>query len=128
MSIYVTLRPMIKSALDSDYKQLGFQRTEEVTTTTIRDDCSEQSSGTLTVTHGDPAQLLPFGGVATGKILYLETDQELLVRLNGIATAIKLTPTTGKKAKWMIEGEFTSCSVENVSLTTDAILTYFVAG
>lgn len=127
MSIYAELTFQILSALTSAKKQLGFQRTEDVTTTTTRTDITEEMSGTLEIADATVDQAIQFGGVTAGKVLYLESDQELTFKFNGGSDVLKLTPTSGQKAKFMWEGEFTSLTVSNASGQT-ALLTYFVAG
>ena len=127
MSLYAQLTFQILSALSSAKKQIGFSRVEDVTTTTTRTDISEEMSGTIEIADAVTDQAIQFGGVASGKILYLESDQELTFKFNGGSDSLKLTPTSGQKAKLMWEGEFTSLLVSNASGST-AVLTYYVAG
>lgn len=127
MSLYAELTFQLLSALTSSKNQIGFRRTEDVTTTTTREDITEEMSGTLAIADAVVDQALQFGGVATGKVLYLESDQELTFKFNGGSDVLKLTPTSGQKAKLMWEGEFTALTVSNAS-GTEAILTYYVAG
>lgn len=127
MSLYAELTFQILSALTSSKNQIGFRRTESVTTTTSRTDITEEMSGTLEIADAVSDQTLQLGGVATGKILYMETDRELSFKFNGGSDVLKLTPTTGAKAKLMWEGEFTALTVSNASGET-ATLTYYVAG
>lgn len=127
MSLYAELTFQIVSALTSSKKQLGFQRQEDVTTTTTRTDITEEMSGTLAIADLTVDQAIQFGGVASAKILYLESDKELTFKFNGGSDVLKLTPTSGQKAKLMWEGEFTSMTVSNASGAA-ALLTYYVAG
>jgi hypothetical protein len=127
MSLYAELTFQILSALTSAKNQIGFRRTEDVTTTTTRTDITEEMSGTLEIADATVDQTIQFGGVASGKILYLESDQELTFKFNGGSDVLKLTPTSGQKAKLMWEGEFTELTVSNASGST-AVLTYYVAG
>lgn len=127
MSLYAELTFQILSALTSSKNQIGFRRTEDVTSTTTRTDITEEMSGTITIADSVTDEAIQFGGVASAKILYLECDQEITFKLNGGSEEFKLTPTSGQKAKLMWEGEFTSLSVSNAS-GSDATLTYYVAG
>ncbi len=127
MSLYAELKFQLLSALTSSKNQIGFRRTEDVTTTTTREDITEEMSGTQVVAGAAVDDVIQFGGVATGKILYLESDQELTFKINGGVDVLKLTPTSGQKAKLMWEGEFTALLVSNAG-ATDALLTYYVAG
>ncbi|MBT8428395.1 MAG: hypothetical protein KJN79_00640 [Gammaproteobacteria bacterium] len=127
MSLYAELTFQILSSLSSSKNQIGFRRTEDVTTTTVRTDITEEMSGTLEVADAVVDQAVQLGGVATGKVLYLESDRELTFKFNGGTDVLKLTPTTGAKAKLMWEGEFTALAVSNASGET-ATLTYYVAG
>jgi hypothetical protein len=127
MSLYAELVFQIVSALTSEKKQIGFQRTEEVTTTTTRTDITEEMSGTLEISDSAVDETIQFGGVAAGKVLYLETDQELIFTFNGGSDQLKVTPTTGRNGKLLWEGAFTALTVTNSSGAT-ATLTYYVAG
>lgn len=127
MSLYAELTFQIISALTSSKNQIGFRRTEEVTSTTTRTDITEEMSGTVEIADAVTDQAIQLGGVASGKILYLESDREITFKFNGGSDALKLTPTTGAKAKCMWEGEFTALTVSNASGET-ATLTYYVAG
>ena len=127
MSLYAELTFQLISALSSSKNQIGFRRTEAVTTTTTRTDITEEMSGTLEIADAAVDQAIQFGGVATGKILYLESDRELTFKFNGGSDVLKLTPTTGAKAKLMWEGEFTGLTASNASGEA-ATLTYYVAG
>lgn len=127
MSIYAELTFKILSALTSSKKQIGFKREEDTTSKTVRSDISEEASGTIEVADATVDLSIPFAGVTTGKIMYLETDRELTVKLNGSSNAHKLSPTTGAKAKLMWEGEFTNLKVSNASGGT-AVFTYYIAG
>jgi hypothetical protein len=128
MSLYAELTFQILSALTSEKKQIGFRRTEDVTTTTTRTDITEEMSGTLEIADAVVDQAIQFGGVSSAKMLYLEADGELTFKFNGGSDSLKLTTgTTGQKAKVMWEGEFTSMTVSNASGAT-VTLTYFLAG
>jgi hypothetical protein len=118
----------ILSALDSDEKLIEFERQDEVKSTTLRQDFTKGLSQTRSIPASTTDEVLSLGDVTTAKFLYMETDQELTIKLNGNSDAYKLTPTSGAKAKLLWEGEFTEIKVTNASSDTDAVLTYHIAG
>lgn len=118
----------ITASLDADKRQIGFSRTADANTITVREDPTEGHAETRVVVAGAADEALAFGGVAIAKVLYIESDQAITVKINGGAEVFKLTPTTGKQAKLFWEGEFTGLTATNPSLTNDAIVTYLVAG
>jgi hypothetical protein len=74
-------------------------------------------------------QALVFGLVATGYWLYIEADGELLIKINGSTTAMKLTlQGVAGHAKLMWDGEFTSITVTNADASNAVNLTYCLAG
>jgi hypothetical protein len=127
MSLYAELTFQILSALSSEKKQIGFQRTEDVTTTTTRTDITEEMSGTTEVADGATDETIQFGGVTSAKILYMECDGELSFKFNGGSDSLKLVPVSGQKAKVMWEGELTAIAVSNGTGAT-VTLTYYLAG
>jgi hypothetical protein len=118
----------ITASLDADKRQVGFARTADANTITVREDPTEGHAETRVVVAGAADEALAFGGVAIAKVLYIESDQAITVKINGGAEVFKLTPTTGKQAKLFWEGEITGLAVTNPSITNDAIVTYLVAG
>lgn len=116
------------ASLDEDEKQIGFERSAQTAIQTIRTDLEVGKSDTRVIPKSTTDDTLELGGVGTAAILYMETDQELTIKINGGTESFKLTPTSGANAKLLWEGEFTSLSVSNASADNDAILTYLVAG
>jgi hypothetical protein len=118
----------VLASVDENERLIGLNRQEDVTTTVVRDDLTQAHNETRAVAPNVTDQALAFGAVATAKILYMETDQELTMKINGGSEVFKLTPTTGAKAKLFWEGEFTAITVSNASTTEIATLTYHVSG
>ncbi|MCU0912949.1 MAG: hypothetical protein MUC88_00125 [Planctomycetes bacterium] len=118
----------ILATLDSDEKLVGFERAEKTTIQTIRTDLEVGKSDTRVIPKSTTDADLDLGGVGTANLLYMETDQELTLKLNGGTEQFKLTPTSGAKAKLFWEGEITEIKASNASTTEDAIVTYLVAG
>ena len=70
------------------------------------------------------------GKVVTGKILYVESDRELTIKLDGEATGHKIgAPTSGSKAKYFNRGDFTVApSLTNNDGTNVANVSYVIVG
>jgi len=115
-------------AVDAEEKLISFARQVEAAIQTTRTDLTEASCGTVTIAAATTDLAIPFGGVASGKVLYLECDAEITIKLNGGSTAMKLTPSSAQKAKLFWEGLFTGLTVSNASATAAASLTYMIAG
>jgi hypothetical protein len=118
----------ILASLDTEERFVGFERANATSIQTIRADPAEGKAETRIVAKNTTDQDLEFGGVTTASILYIETDQELSIKLNGGAESFKLVPTSGANAKLLWEGEFTQIQVTNPSSDNDAIVTYMLAG
>jgi len=118
----------ILATLDTNEKLVGFERSDKTTIQTIRTDLEVGKSDTRVIPVSTTDADLELGGVETAKLLYIETDQELTIKINGGTETFKLTPTSGAKAKLFWEGEFTELKVSNASTTVEAIVTYLVAG
>lgn len=118
----------ITASLDADKRQVGFLRSADANTVTVRDDPTEGHAETRVIASGAVDEALGFGGVAQAKMLYIESDQLITVKINGGSEAFKLAPTTGKLAKLFWEGEFAALTVTNPSLTVPATVTFLVAG
>jgi len=118
----------ILASLDSDERLIGFERSEKTSIQTIRTDLEVGKSDTRIIPKDTDDAVMDLGGVDTAALLYIETDQEITIKLNGGTEVFKITPTTGAKAKLFWEGQFTSIKVSNASTTEDAIVTYMVAG
>ena len=118
----------ILASLDPDEKKIGFERSAETIIQTIRTDLAVGKADTRVIAASAVDDALELGGVTTAALLYIETDQEITIKINGGSESFKLTPTTGSNAKLFWEGEFTALSVSNASLTEEAIVTYLVAG
>ncbi len=117
----------ILASLDTDEKKKGFERTAATVIQTINaQEVGKSDTRVIAALAVDDA--LELGGVTTAKVLYLETDQEITIKINGGSESFKLTPTTGYNAKLFWEGEFTALAVSNASTTTEAIVSYMVAG
>jgi hypothetical protein len=128
MTIYLDHQIQINASLDEEKKLVSFLRAADLVTKVNRTDLTEEHQETRTIGTSVTDEALTFGGVATAKVIYMETDQALTLKINGAAVAMALTPTSGAKAKLFWEGSFTAITVTNPSSTDAANLTYYIAG
>lgn len=93
----------------------------------------DHESGLVAVSS---TRVVNFGTVASAKILYIEVEGSLEVRINGAAsgptiTALTLAKQDGAtttKARWYLEGTFTSLSLVNPSSTLTVPYFVYVCG
>lgn len=128
MSYRVKHTIYLLATLDSDEVLVEFSRLNEIKSTVLRQDLTKGLNQTLLIEKNTTDESLSMGDISTAKFVYIETDLELQVKLNGGSEILKLSPTSGSKAKMLWEGEFTSIVVTNASADTDAIVSYLVAG
>lgn len=119
---------IVVGSVDADEKLIGFQRTERTVSEVVRTDLTEAKAETRSVAASAVDEDLELGSVNPAKVLYIETDQALTIKLNGGTESFNLDPTTGAKAKLFWEGSFNQVQVTNPSSTDAACVTYFVAG
>jgi hypothetical protein len=129
MSVRVRSQIILVASLDDDEKQCQFKR-DDTTLTSLVETFEVESSGEIELAGAEADYALPMGKVATGKILYLETDKELQVKMDGEAVGHKVgAPTTGTKAKLFLRSEFTSAPLlTNNDATNAAAVSYFIVG
>lgn len=116
------------ASTDANERRIGFSRLEDTTTQTIRDDMTEGHAESRTIDKSTTDEVLAFGSVTTAKLLYLESDRALTIKINSGSETFKIAPTTGKLAKLFWEGEFTGVKVTNADTVNAAEITYLVAG
>lgn len=119
---------LLTVSTDDDEKVIEFKRAEQVSTTVVRSDCAELIHQTAKIEKQTVDWALPFGKITSGKFLYLESDIEVKVKINGSPTEYKVTPTTGAKGKLLWDGAFTGITISNASTTVDAVVTYLLGG
>lgn len=68
-------------------------------------------------------------GLATGRMFYIESDQDLTIKFNNSAnTGYTLkVPTTSIRGKWYMDIDFTSVYI-TLGGTTDANVFYYIVG
>lgn len=129
MSVRVRSQLLVVASLDTDEKNCQFAR-DDTTLTTVTETFDLESSGEIELAASEADYALPMGKVSTGHILYIETDKELTVKLDGEATGHKIgAPATGTKAKLFLRGEFTSAPLlTNNDAANTAAVSYLIAG
>lgn len=129
MSVRVRSQLIVVASLDDDEKQCQFSR-EDTTLTSVVETFDVESSGELELASAEVDYALPMAKVATGKILYIESDKELTVKLDGEVAGHKVgSPTTGTKAKLFIRSEFTAAPLlSNNDTVNVATVSFFIAG
>jgi hypothetical protein len=118
---------VIVGSEDSDEKRVGFKRSDRTVTEVTRTDVTEAHAETREVAASATDEALAFGGVGQAKILYMECDAALTMKLNGGSEVFNLTPQSGMRAKLLWDGSFDSISITNPSSTAAVTLTYFIA-
>jgi hypothetical protein len=134
MTLRLRHQAIVVVAADTDERRINFRRTEEVTTTVIRNDLVKDDCKVINVPVATPGVFplpptptevtIPFTLLGTAHFLYVETDAEIYLKINGAAAGLKVTPATGQLAKVLWDGEFTALVIGNSSLTTAANVTY----
>lgn len=127
MSVRVRSQIVVVASLDSDEKAVHFERQDKTLTSVVATYDAEES-GQVVLAASETGYTLPMGKVATGALLYIETDQELLVKLGGEVTGHKLTPTTATKAKLFFHTEFVAAPVISNLTSSEAQVAYLIAG
>lgn len=101
---------------------------------------SEGGSTVIKLAAGVTDQAIPLGAVAEGKYLFIETDYEISVKLNGtdVARALRLVPRTTvvggvrtvdvKGKLLLVTAGITSIYLTNPSLTNTAVVLVSVVG
>lgn len=119
---------IVVASLDANERDVGFERQNE-TQTSLIEEFEVESSGTLVLSAAEADYALPMAKVALGKLLYLETDQELTVKFDGEAAGHKIgAPTTGTKAKLYMRTEFASTPLLTNNASVEAVVSFFIAG
>ena len=80
---------------------------------------TEVASGVISVA-GVTEETVSLGGVATGQVLYIETDGAIIIKVgNGGDQSLALAPSTGELATLLLDGTtFTTLKFNNVAVTS----------
>jgi len=126
MSVRVRNQVVVVASQDTDEKSVQFERQDKTLTSVVATYDAEES-GQVVLAASEVNYTLPMGKVDVGALLYLETDQELVIKINSEAVGHKITPTTATKAKLFWHGEFTNLVISN-NTTSEATVAYLIAG
>jgi hypothetical protein len=127
MSVRVRAQIILVASLDADEKQVHFER-EDKSLTSVVSTYDAEESGQVILAASESAYTLPMGKVVTGKILYIESDQELIVKMDGEAVGHKISPTTATKAKLFLNSSFTNAPIITNNTANEASISYLIAG
>jgi hypothetical protein len=127
MSVRVRSQIVVVASLDSDEKSVDFERQDKTLTSVVATYDAEES-GQVILAASEANYTLPMGKVLTGALLYIESDQELRVKLDGETPGHLLSPTTATKAKLFIHSEFTAAPIITNLAATEAAVSYLIAG
>lgn len=127
MSVRVRSQIVVVASLDSDEKAVHFERQDKTLTSVVATYDAEMS-GEVVLAASELNYTLPMGKVVTGAILYIESDQELMIKLDGETPGHRITPTTATKAKLFLHTHFTAAPIISNNTATEAQIAYFIAG
>lgn len=127
-TVYVRSRVVVVAAMDSDEKDVQLKREDE-TLTTINSEFQAEESGHVVLSASETGFNLPMGKVATGALLMIETDKELVLYFNGGAESIPVKPAAaGVKGKLLLFTEFTTAPQLDNATAEVANVTFLIAG
>lgn len=128
MSVRLRTQVALVASLDTNEQNVQFQRlnTTNVSAITTFD---VEESGQLALAGAEADFALPMGKVATGSFLYIETDGELTIKLDGEAVGHKIKPQAGISGKLLLYTDFTTAPLlTNESATVEANVAFLIAG
>lgn len=126
MTVYYTESENLTLACDNAQTELILKRTNSIKNATM----DESSGMTQGIADTDGAVAVDLAGIAEGQFIFIETDAELNVKLNGAAIGFDLKPTvqTPKSSFKVVAGSVTAIVLENVQVGTTAAVKVVVAG
>lgn len=129
MSVRTRYKISLVAALDEDENQCQFSRPDS-TLSEVSETFDVDSSGTLELAAAEADTALPMGDVAGGRLLYIEVNGDVTVKLDGLSDGHKLgAPATGTKAKLLLRSEFTAApTLTNNDATNPVEVAWFIAG
>lgn len=129
MTVRIRHQVIVVAALDANEQDVSFKR-EDKAQTTVNATFETEQSGEPILAASEVDFVLPMGKVLTGQFLYIESQQQLSVKLDGEATGHKIgPPATGTKGKLLLCTEFTAApKITNLDTTNEANVSYIIAG
>lgn len=117
MTIRVSHTVAVRTSRDTEYKQ-AMWNPDVTLAEEVLDGFEKQANGNFSI-PASSTEAIPFGDVDLVRGMYLETDLECSVRLNGSLDAIELKPAeAGVPAKLFLEAVINQVTIENPSTTT----------
>ena len=132
MAIRVISNINLQIFADTSKKDCLFNLSDDSTTLTM-DSFEESNSGRLQLA-ASAAGSIPLGGIAAGKGVFIQADQDLDIVLNGGSDTLQLrkhaasTTSAPTFVPFFFMGEVTSVAVTNASSTESVNITYAVFG
>lgn len=124
-ALYVDRQITLRAAQDSSFLRLHFQlkeHTEAYETLTYASDFRRDIAAGATVN-------LDLGGISAGKILFVESDAQLTIQINGTEDHDIEPVSSTAKAVHYHEGPFTSVSLINPDANNSiSEVNWFIAG
>jgi hypothetical protein len=128
MSVQITHRLSITASLDADGNQVQFSR-PNTALSDVTETFDVVTAGNLELAQPEADTPLPLGDVGTGRLLYIETNNDITVKLDGEAAGHKIRPGTGTTGKLLIRSEFTDAPTITNDETSDVVaISYLIAG
>jgi hypothetical protein len=128
MSVYVRQQIILVASNDKNEANCSFKR-EDKALSSQTETFEVESSGEAVLSAAEADYVLPMGKVVTGKVLFVEADKQVTLKLNGGAEVLTVGPPgTGTKGKFFLRGDFTAVSVTNADASAEAAVSYLIAG
>lgn len=127
MSVRVRNQIVVVASLDADEKSVQFER-QDKTLTSVVNTYDVENSGQIVLAASETNYTIPLGKVAHGQFLYIETDQELRIYLDGEVGGHLIRPTAGTKGKLALHSYFSSAPIITNLSTSEANVAFFIGG
>lgn len=128
MSTRVRAQVTLVASLDTNEKQVHFERSDATLNGAVSTHEAEASDH-ITLAASEANYTLPLGKILTGQYIYIESDQQLGLKLDGSADEQLLTPpASGVGARFSAHLSFTTAPVISNKASAVAVVSYFMAG
>lgn len=128
MAVRVRSQIIVVASLDTEELQIQFKRETKNLTSQI-DSFEAENSGAIVLGASEVNYSLPMGKVVGGRLLYIETDKPIRVRLDNEVTGHVVAPFgAGTKGKLFLMGQFTSPPIITNLDPLVANVAFFIGG
>ncbi len=130
MTVRVRTQVLVVVSEGVNEQNCEYKRDQKAQIENISTEDTEQSGGSLELAASESDFALPKGKVVTIQQLYIESDSEVLIKLDGEGTGHRLKPSGGRKGKLaLFDTQMTDAPlITNVSTTAVANISYMMAG